>query len=363
MATVYANSALNLAAVDSSDSDTGLFFQGRAAKILSWRVEVDPTERYGPTAKITSWDCVPSSQLSSLDNSILHKRAWVFQERFLAPRSLNFGKFELSWECRTKKACEVSLCSAESETLPGISIKVLMAYHADQWFEIVSQYSKRMLTVPSDKLVALSGVARVFALGSGKTYVAGLWKEDLVRQLTWRTDFPKETIVDMYRAPSWSWASIDGPISMINFRRASQVDDSKLLVAIKEFFVENQNFGFDDGRGASIRLETRRLQPCYITTFNVKSGERGWGYNGRWVIGLRPFPEMVMWDPDCYTTLSADTVDFDPEGDFYLLPLIAHPTGTPGLLVSLLAHARLFELDGMTEVLISGKDSNVTLMR
>ena len=36
----------------------------------------------------------------------VNTRAWVVQERLLAPRTLHFGRDQLFWECRTFEACE-----------------------------------------------------------------------------------------------------------------------------------------------------------------------------------------------------------------------------------------------------------------
>jgi hypothetical protein len=79
---------------------------------------------------------------------------------------------------------------------------------------IVSGYSQRSISEPHDKLLALSAVASRFHNELGDTYLAGCWRNSLIRDLAWVVQQhivpsrkPKE-----YRAPSWSWASIDGCI-------------------------------------------------------------------------------------------------------------------------------------------------------
>jgi hypothetical protein len=42
-----------------------------------------------------------------IENSPLCKRAWVLQERFLAPRTLHFEATQLFWECRQIQAPEM----------------------------------------------------------------------------------------------------------------------------------------------------------------------------------------------------------------------------------------------------------------
>jgi hypothetical protein len=68
---------------------------------------------------------------------------------------------------------------------------------------MVRHYSKGKLAVASDKLAALSGVAQLFASKSGKSYIAGVWKEEFIYQPFWETSSPPGKL-DGHRAPSWS---------------------------------------------------------------------------------------------------------------------------------------------------------------
>jgi hypothetical protein len=84
---------------------------------------------------------------------------------------------------------------------------------------LISVYTNGNLSHEEDKLVAISGLATRFkGLLQDAEYLAGLWKWNLVHQLLWETSpesvngrtfsqRPKK-----YRAPSWSWASVDGEI-------------------------------------------------------------------------------------------------------------------------------------------------------
>jgi hypothetical protein len=101
-------------------------------------------------------------------------------------------------------------------------IKTLAAKATDEnnymklllWHLIVQQYTGMALTFGSDKLLALSGIAKYLQSILGGTYLAGLWKEDILFQLSWCTgDFPDPNPrLSEYRAPTWSWASMDGLI-------------------------------------------------------------------------------------------------------------------------------------------------------
>lgn len=102
-------------------------------------------------------------------------------------------------------------------------------------------YSQRKLTFGEDKLIALSGLAhnyyerehqseashRDFTIKGRGKYGAGLWEADMPSALMWQTrHYPPDMTQAInasprqppqrpsgYRAPSWSWASVDGEIS------------------------------------------------------------------------------------------------------------------------------------------------------
>ncbi|KAK4119007.1 hypothetical protein N657DRAFT_684794 [Parathielavia appendiculata] len=84
---------------------------------------------------------------------------------------------------------------------------------------MVKEYSLRQLTKAEDKLAAISGLATLtrdatnaVTDGEGDRYHAGLWESRLVLDLTWRMPHGG-TRPAKYRAPTWSWASIDGQIA------------------------------------------------------------------------------------------------------------------------------------------------------
>jgi hypothetical protein len=88
---------------------------------------------------------------------------------------------------------------------------------AQEWQELMSQYSRCELTYPKDKLIALEGIGRIKMMGRpDDIYVAGMWKSTALYDLPWwrwnedRTQFPINAT--SFRAPSWSWASVDGEI-------------------------------------------------------------------------------------------------------------------------------------------------------
>ncbi|CAF9939835.1 hypothetical protein IMSHALPRED_001648 [Imshaugia aleurites] len=86
------------------------------------------------------------------------------------------------------------------------------------WDIIVCEYTGRAMSEPTDKLIALAGIASQFSAYLGTTYLAGLWERNLVSQLLWYKQSIKPgedgftDVPEVYTAPSWSWASLNGPI-------------------------------------------------------------------------------------------------------------------------------------------------------
>ncbi|PVH69581.1 HET-domain-containing protein, partial [Cadophora sp. DSE1049] len=222
MCDVYKGSLCNIAAAASSSSSEGGCFRERDPQLIRpCLVATKFTNRANDDFLLESqteqW--LPHDQQQPL-----YRRAWVVPERFLAPRVLNFGSQYLFWECRTCKASEIypgGISAVLGDLSPLSGINADISGHADMysatyhWNQIVMEYSKCALTKGSDKLVAISGIAREFkVLGDPGDYLAGMWRNTVMPQMLWRTanlpgvDFPKQIRNGQYYAPSWSWASV-----------------------------------------------------------------------------------------------------------------------------------------------------------
>jgi Heterokaryon incompatibility protein (HET) len=103
MSKVYANSYLNLAATASRNSQEGLFRTREPSYVKQCRY-VPHEDRYFSKfissirqKSTVGWDCVnPSDWVTAIVEAPLNSRAWVYQERALAPRILHFSYSELS---------------------------------------------------------------------------------------------------------------------------------------------------------------------------------------------------------------------------------------------------------------------------
>jgi len=90
----------------------------------------------------------------------------------------------------------------------------------DHWPLLVSDYSPRELTLASDKLIALAGLASASSKSEiNDKYLTGLWlsegevgRIDFLNQLCWNVTEPCRHGPVNYRAPLWSWVAIDGRV-------------------------------------------------------------------------------------------------------------------------------------------------------
>lgn len=135
-------------------------------------------------------------------------RGWIFQEMILSRRRLQFCHDSVIWNCHC--------ASGENNFMAFKNLtQHLYSYLMKRdWREIIQEYTRdRQLGLPEDKLAAISAIAMVHTKSARKTYIAGLWKEDLPIDLCWWVQGPPPKLGSTrYRAPSWSWASVDGPI-------------------------------------------------------------------------------------------------------------------------------------------------------
>lgn len=94
-----------------------------------------------------------------------------------------------------------------------------MALELSQWISVVEIFSRCSLSFSKDKLVAIAGLAHSLSQTLKCDYLAGLWRRDLEHQLLWkvREPFPAPKR-DGTRGPSWSWASVDGKITIPDWR-------------------------------------------------------------------------------------------------------------------------------------------------
>jgi len=154
----------------------------------------------------------------------IYHRGWTMQEQVLSPRILEFGTRQNRWICAE---CELldggflvmkgddRLQEAHTRGSRLRSESPLENNQWSDWYDLLREFSLRRLKRQEDKLTALSAIAEAYSRKVHAKYLAGLWSVDLHKHLFWivaeNSHYPRPTC---YRAPSWSWASVDGEINL-----------------------------------------------------------------------------------------------------------------------------------------------------
>lgn len=160
------------------------------------------------------------------EESYLTTRAWTLQEYVLSPRTLHYTAEHLVWECQKHKLTETDATpnndlsaflnryfikpqSAQSDSRFLASPKLAEIHGVlPRWYRLLEDYCQRSLTFENDRLYAISGLAQEIQQQTHMTYIVGLWKEDFLIGLLWSIDCRGRRPAK-YRAPSFSWASLD----------------------------------------------------------------------------------------------------------------------------------------------------------
>lgn len=227
MSSVYAQSFVNLAATSSRDSYGGLFFprsllQQRCVLNATWSGQ---ELRQGPVELSDLYDWQRRIQ-----DGPLNQRAWVLQEVTLAPKTIHCAYDQLWWTSNDSPevfnemypdGMPLTLRRSRYQRNLALLSNLEASQIRDCWRKIIGSYTQMCMTFPSDKLIAISGIAEVYQrmyshVLHNDSYAAGMWKPFLVQDLLWSVSWNTSSLPIrpvLYRAPSWSWASIDSAIT------------------------------------------------------------------------------------------------------------------------------------------------------
>ncbi|KIX10246.1 uncharacterized protein Z518_01327 [Rhinocladiella mackenziei CBS 650.93] len=98
------------------------------------------------------------------------------------------------------------------------------------WYRTVEEYTRLHISYPSDTLPALAALTqRMHKLRPDDMFLAGLWNNTLLFDLLWKAPSrPKFRRLAKWRAPTWSWASVEVPVNW-DLRLDSVLETVKLL--------------------------------------------------------------------------------------------------------------------------------------
>ncbi|POS73639.1 hypothetical protein DHEL01_v207964 [Diaporthe helianthi] len=283
MGVIYGRSALTITTPNNSQCDQSfstLNEEGRDDTLLPqlpWKhrrgeVIVTGSVTVRPRVVISSGDRFPLS-IEKKDSTWI-TRGWTLQEWLLSPRVLHCGR-ERVWDCyetwHTESRLKWSESTASASALddtenvrdPGLASHVFSRMTRldprireggldTHWARLVEDFTSRTLSHEMDKMPAIAGLATMFmkhshAKAPGAVYLAGLWHYKGINPFAGRT-YPTSQIPlgllwapsprkpmrspAEYRAPSWSWAALDGPVQSFH-ARWPRIDEPDMVTAFK----------------------------------------------------------------------------------------------------------------------------------
>jgi hypothetical protein len=232
MGAIYNNATLNTAATGAANVQEGLFLERKAqtSSIKPCRI-FDKNGRWPQESRPVSFPASPNWTEGVLQ-APLSSRGWVLQERTFSKLMLHFGKDAIFWECASLRASEF-----RTDEVPGFRIKVSMKRPGEQgyriddliewklalasgdreqllpyaWYALVASYSQLGLTVPGDRLPALSSLASEVNGAAQDRYIAGIRESSIIHGLMWQAHRAEKRYQRVrpasWVAPSWPWAS------------------------------------------------------------------------------------------------------------------------------------------------------------
>ena len=293
---VYKNALTTLAATGAKNSTVGLFFDRNVDLALPVFINI-------------AWIGLPRGVykvydgflwVENISHAPLSKRAWALQERLLSRRTVHFGQSQVAWECQESRACESFPDKVPSNAIGGaddLSLTTLFHYHRSNlasmaWPRIAEEFASRRLTKEADKCTAISGIAEDIHASTGDRYIAGMWQSCFVPHMCWSIDPDANDHDDLiatrpstYRAPSWSWLSID---SHIHFWRDGTIHNYKVVFDVLNIEVENTGENpFGSIRSGQIlgrgMLRLRKIEITETSIMTLVLGDRviqEWGRQG-----------------------------------------------------------------------------------
>lgn len=230
MVDVYSNAYIVIAASRSDDCNKGCFHvrQGRPTEIIDLPGGLEAV--HATTLFQTDQDVLFPAD-DNFRGEPLSTRGWALQERVLARRIIHYNSRQLYFQCAAGILAEdgsysQSRLSDLSELRRPESDPHDVTKVPEAWYLLLRSFGGRKLTKPTDKLPAMSGLARLVQNKTNAEYVAGLWSNSLVEGLAWLALGRRAPVSrDEYIGPSWSWASYDGMVTRGAAYRQSAISE------------------------------------------------------------------------------------------------------------------------------------------
>lgn len=256
MASVYSGALLTIIASRSPDSRLG-YVSNTAISALAKPVPMN----FGPNPFESSPSGGGGKSLGTVHLSLtrsaapgpVDSRAWCYQEAVLSTRSLRFCTEQVMYRCRVADLWEDGTITPSSDISDwafqlggpdaGTPTEVLR-----RWYTLLFNFSLREITEPHDVFACITSLAQLVSEKAtpekAGRYLAGIWEGDLHRGILWRGRYSwlspaagrargipltrprasgfranEKKGEKIIRAPSWSWASVMGPVIFLKEER------------------------------------------------------------------------------------------------------------------------------------------------
>ncbi|KIN07040.1 hypothetical protein OIDMADRAFT_150311 [Oidiodendron maius Zn] len=227
---IYGNATLTIAAA-SAINENDPILSPRDKEFKSYDMSVDSGGIGSVKLRCRRLSPALRTEDSGGDYGRMSTRAWIWQERLLAARTVFFTPTALKFECHVH-----SIWEGFNKDRAGHSwsSQIDNMTH-DSWTRLVEEFTSRNITRPSDRLVAMNAVMMRVSESTGWSPFWGLWTDSFIEDLCWASKSGGKGENHTCRmnpghyAPTWSWASVDGPV--------------QYSIPIKELDENNPNIG------------------------------------------------------------------------------------------------------------------------
>ncbi|CAJ2508543.1 Uu.00g135690.m01.CDS01 [Anthostomella pinea] len=322
MADIYSNSYCTIAATTAENSDQGCLGSHPLSEQpcqLSW----EATDLQEKSSIIIYPEIITPNRVEMVPaGSVLTTRGWTLQEMILSPRVLHHTDIGILWACKTMHASEQETGLVPAAPDPFAEVIHMLDEHQvfaqpyKDWRKHIGDFTRRNLTVVTDRLPALAGLAKRLKEKTGATYLAGISTSHIVPNFEIGVLVPAsgDTLIDTATAAKISekkQAATEKPqnggweVLQKNFEKTRKV--FRLLKA--EVTVKGENplgevsDGFLQIEGKVGLIQTR----CESELSGEDLRELGQGFDiGGLRVGLWAVDEQAStakpvgaWSPDC----------------------------------------------------------------
>ncbi|TKA44571.1 hypothetical protein B0A54_04521 [Friedmanniomyces endolithicus] len=231
-------------------------------------------------------------------------RAWRLQEAVLAERLVIFGTEQVYWSCSAGLGSQSRMSLASRPPIRTLTVfledereiavdgildfKLRRVF--DYWYYLAHLNTNGKLTVSPGRLSTVAALASALSPYAESEYSAGLWNADIVRGLLWQSQLPRSHSTagnSRYDAPSWSWASANGPISYslaagLSKSRKGGVSKTHRFAVLENNVHEDAPFS-NVQLGSSIRVSSHscrvaQLDPAILSKYDYFFDDASFGF-------------------------------------------------------------------------------------